>query len=473
VGVDEQARATSPRALVIIFIGLNLGMLLSTLDGTIVATALPSITADIGGVNGITWVVTGYLLAQIATMPLYGKLGDVHGRKRMFLIAVGVFTLGSMLCGLAQSLEQLVAARALQGLGAGGLGPLAMAILGDLVPPRQLGRWLGYQGAIFAVGAIAGPLAGGLFVDHLTWRWAFYFNVPVALLSMALVHFNLKVPYRRVPHAIDYLGSALLTGALIALVLLTTTGGRSIAWASPEAAGLFLTIVVLAVLFVRRERSAAEPFVPIRLFTNSVVRVVDSLNFTSGLLFYCGIFFLPVFLQEVRGVSPTTSGLLLIPFMAATALTTLLAGRRVETTGRYKVWPIAGSILMSIGVALLASLTLGTPAGVAAAFAAVLGAGIGFVMQTTLLALQNRVEAADLGIATSTALLTRTLGGTVGTALFGAVLAAGLPASGATPADFADALPMVFLVAIPFGLLSIVAALRLQEHPLRDHARFT
>ncbi len=322
-------------------------------------------------------------------------------------------------------------------------------------------------------GAIAGPLAGGLFVDHLSWRWAFYFNVPLALFAMAIIFFNLHVPYRRIPHSIDYFGSALLTGALAAVVLLTTVGGRSIAWTSPEAVTLFLAIILLAGLFIRRERRAAEPFVPIRLFTNSVVRVVDGLNFTSGLLFYCGIFFLPVFLQEVRGVSPTTSGVLLIPFMAATALATLLAGRRVETTGRYKVWPIAGSVLMSVGVALLATLSLGTPVGVASGFAAVLGAGIGFVMQTTLLALQNRVEATDLGIATSTALLTRTLGGTVGTALFGAVLAAGLPAGGATRADFAGALPWVFIVAIPFGLVSIVAALRLQEHPLRDHARFT
>jgi MFS family permease len=378
-----------------------------------------------------------------------------------------------MLCGLAQSLEPLLAARALQGLGAGGLGPLAMAILGDLVPPRQLGRWLGYQGAIFAVGGVAGPLAGGLFVDHLSWRWAFFFNVPVALCAMVIVAMNLRVPYRRVPHAIDYVGSALLTGALVALVLLTTAGGRSIAWVSPAAAALLFAVVLLAVLFVHRERHAAEPFVPIRLFTNSVVRVVEGLNFTSGLLFYCGIFFLPVFLQQVGGVSPTVSGALLVPFMVATALATLLAGRRVETTGRYKAWPIAGSALMTVGVALLATLGLGTPVGIAAAFAAVLGTGIGFVMQTSLLALQNRVEGADLGIATSTVLLARTLGGTVGTALFGAVLAAGLPTSGASPADYADALPGVFLVAVPFGLISLVAALRLQEHPLRDHAHFT
>jgi MFS family permease len=312
-----------------------------------------------------------------------------------------------------------------------------------------------------------------LFVDHLSWRWAFFFNIPLALAAMGIVWFNLRVPYRRVPHRIDFLGSALLTGALVALVLLTTAGGRSIAWASPESVALLGAMVVLAALFVRRERQAAEPFVPIRLFTNPVVRVVDGLNFTSGLLFYCGIFFLPVFLQEVQGVSPTVSGALLIPFMCATALATLVAGRRVESTGRYRRWPIAGSVLMTVGVALLATLGLGTSAGVAAAFAAVLGTGVGFVMQTTLLALQNRVEGADLGIATSTVLVARTLGGTVGTALFGAVLAAGLPSVGANHAAYADALPAVFLVAVPFGLISIVAALRLQEHPLREHARFT
>jgi EmrB/QacA subfamily drug resistance transporter len=471
--VRTSQRPTGKHSLLVIFVGLQLGMMLATMDGTIVATALPSIVKDVGGVSSITWVVTGYLLAQIATMPLYGKLGDIYGRKSVFLVAIGVFTFGSMLCGVAQSLPQLLGARALQGIGAGGLGPLSMAILGDLVPPRQLGRWLGYQGAIFAVGAVAGPLAGGLFVDHLSWRWAFYFNVPFALIAMGIVAFNLRVPYRRIPHSIDYLGSAFLTGALVALVLLTTIGGRSIPWVSPESGVLMLVVVILAAMFVRRERTAAEPFVPIRLFTNAVVRVVDGLNFTSGLLFYCGVFFLPVFLQEVGDVSPTVSGALLIPFMAATALATLIAGRRVETTGRYRRWPIAGSVLMTVGVALLASLTLGTSVGVAAAFAAVLGTGIGFVMQTTILALQNRVEGTDLGIAMSTALLARTLGGTVGTALFGAVLAAGLPATGATRGDYADALPMVFLAALPFAVISIVAAVRLEEHPLRDHARFT
>jgi EmrB/QacA subfamily drug resistance transporter len=447
-------------------------MVMSTMDGTIVATALPSIADDLGGRDSITWVVTAYLLAGIATAPLYGKVGDVYGRKNVYLFAITLFTVASMLCGLAQDLPQLVAARALQGVGSGALGPMAMAVLGDLVPPRQLGRWLGYQGAIFAVAGIAGPLAGGFFVDYLSWRWAFYFNVPLAVVSVFLVMTRLHVPYRRVPHAIDYLGSALLTAALAFLVLLLTEGGHEFSWVSPEAGALLGVVVVLVLLFVARERRAAEPFVPLRMLTNSVVRVAEILNFTSGLLFYCGIFFIPLFIQEVADGSPTVSGLLLIPFMTLTAVATLVAGRWVERTGRYKGWPIAGGLLMTAGVALLATLGLDSPVGLAALFGGVLGTGVGCVMQTTLLALQNRVDPADLGLATSTILVARTLGGTVGVAIFGAVLAAGLPATGASPADYADALPAVFLTAVPFGVLSLLAALRLQEHPLREQARF-
>ncbi len=293
--------------------------------------------------------MTGYLLAQIATAPLYGKIGDVYGRKSVYLFAITLFTVASMLCGLAQNQPQLIAARVLQGVGSGALGPMAMAVLGDLVPPRQLGRWLGYQGAIFAVGGVAGPLAGGFFVDHLSWRWAFYFNVPLAIVSVILVSTKLHVPYRRVEHSIDYVGSALLTGALALFVLLLTAGGNDFEWVSPESAGLLAIVAVLAALFVSRERRVPEPFVPIRLLTNSVVRVADFLNFTSGLLFYCGIFFLPVFLQEVADTSPTVSGLLLIPFMSMTALATMAAGRRVERTGRYRIWPIAGGLLMTVG----------------------------------------------------------------------------------------------------------------------------
>ncbi|HEX6310273.1 MAG TPA: MFS transporter, partial [Acidimicrobiia bacterium] len=299
----------SGRRLVVVFVGLQLGMILSTIDGTIVATALPSIARDLGGVSRISWVITAYFLAQVASLPLMGKLGDLYGRRRLFFTALTLFTIGSMLCGLSQSINQLLAARALQGLGGGGLGTLAMAIVADIVPARQLPRWLGYQGAIFAVSSIVGPLAGGLFVDQLTWRWAFYVNVPIAALAFVVVGATLHLPYRRLPHAMDYAGAGLLTGALVCFVVATTAAGGD---APPPAAllvALAAGVAALVVLFVWRERRASEPIVPLRLFANPVVRVVAAMNVTSGLLFFCGVFFLPVFLQEVAGVSALVSGL--------------------------------------------------------------------------------------------------------------------------------------------------------------------
>ena len=461
------------RRLLVVFVGLQLGMILSTIDGTIVATALPSIADDLGGLSRISWVVTAYFVGQVASLPLMGKLGDLYGRKRLFYAAVIIFTIGSMLCGLAQTIDQLLVFRLIQGVGAGGLGTLAMAIVADIVPARQLGRWLGYQGAIFAVSSILGPLAGGLFVDQLSWRWAFYFNLPIAVVALVIVGTTLDVPYRRIPHAVDYAGAALLTGALACLVVLTSTGGVDLSWTSPAIVVLALGVIGLGALFVLRQRRASEPVVPLRLFGDSVVRVVIALNLTSGLLLFCGIFFLPVYLQEVSGVSALVSGLLLAPAMFGAAFGTLVAGQRVERVGRYRGWPIAGSVLMTLGVLLLGTLGEGTPATLAILYGGVLGLGVGFVMQTSLLALQNSVEHSDLGIATSTALLFRILGGAVGTPIFGAVLNAGRPDDGArTAATFADALLTVFLTAVPIGVLSILVALRLRERPLREHAHF-
>jgi EmrB/QacA subfamily drug resistance transporter len=461
------------RRLVVVFVGLQLGMILSTIDGTIVATALPSISRDLGGLSRLSWVITAYFLAQVAALPLMGKLGDLYGRRRLFFVALTLFTAGSMLCGLAQSIDQLIVFRAVQGLGGGGLGTLAMAIVADIVPARKLPRWLGYQGAIFAVSSIVGPLAGGLFVDQLSWRWAFYVNVPIAAVSLVIVALTLHLPYRRLPHAIDYAGAALLTGALICFVVGATASGDASSWTSPRLVALAAGVLALGVLFVWRERRAPEPIVPMRLFANPVVRVVAAVNVTSGLLLFCGIFFLPVFLQEVAGVSALESGLLLAPTLFGAAFGTLVAGRRVERVGRYRHWPIIGSVLMTLGVLLLATLQEGTPPALAIAYGGILGLGVGFVMQTSLLALQNSVEHRDLGIATSTALLCRILGGAIGPPIFGAVLNAGLPDDGArTAAAFADALPPVFLAAVPIGVLSILVALRLQERPLREHAHF-
>jgi EmrB/QacA subfamily drug resistance transporter len=464
--------STAP-GFVVVFVGLQVGMMMSGIDGTIVATALPSIVRDLGGVSGIAWVVSAYLLFQVATMPLYGKIGDLFGRKRVLLFAIGLFVLGSVACGFAQSMPQLLAARAVQGLGGGGLAVLGMAILGDLVPPRQLGRWLGYQGMLFAVAVVVGPLVGGLFVDHLSWRWAFFVNVPFAVASVAILVPRLHLQFRRVEHQIDYVGSVLLTLALAVVVVLATSGGKDVEWVSPEAGGLLMVVLLCGAAFVWRERHAREPFVPLRLFQNPVLRIAAPVNFTSGLLFYLGVFFLPVFFQEVAGVDATASGLLLIPFMIGTAGSTTFAGRRVEHTGRYRAWPILGGVVMTAGALALTTIGLDTSVAVVAALGTVVGIGIGFAMQTSILAVQNAVDVPDLGMATSTALLARTLGGTVGTPLFGAVLAAGVPAQHATAAQFADALPWVFASAVPVGLLAILFGWLLPERELRGPGEVT
>lgn len=443
------------RRVVAIFVGLQLGMIMSTLDGTIVATALPTIARDIGSHHERSWVITAFLLGQVATMPLYGRLGDLYGRKRLWMFAITIFTGASMACGASQTFGQLVVFRALQGLGAGGLGVLAMAVVADVVPSRSLGRWLGYQGALFAVASLVGPLTGGLFVDHLSWRWAFYINLPLALVATAIVASQLRLPYRRIAHAIDYGGAALLTSALVGIVLVASLGMR--VW-------LVAATLALVAGFVVQERRAREPVVPLPLFADAVSRVTAGLNFTSGALFAAGIYFLPVFWQQVAGRTPTTSGLLLVPFMFTTAGGTLVAGKMVERSGRYRRWPIWGGVIMTVGVAILATLQHSTHALVASAFGAVLGTGIGFVMQTSLLALQNSVRHEDLGSATSAALLSRILGSTIGVATLSAVF-------DARP-DAISGIRALYLAAIPVGVVATLLALRLQERPLREHAQF-
>ncbi len=446
-------------------------MILSTIDGTIVATALPTIATDLGNQELRSWVITTYLLALIATMPLYGKLGDLYGRKRVYITAISIFTAGSMLCGAAGTMEQLLVARFVQGIGAGGIGALAMAIVADIVPARQLGRWLGYQGAIFACASLVGPLTGGLFVDNLSWRWAFYVNLPFAAASIAIVATQLNVPYRRIRHSLDIAGAALLTSALACVVLAASIGGRSNDWTSPEVLGLAAGMVVLAAVFVWHERGAAEPILPFRLMRQPVVRYAAGLNATSGATFASGIYFIPVFVQQVQGLSATESGFLLVPFMFTVAFTTLLAGRAVERTGRYRTWPIVGSLISIAAVGVLTTLGLDTPVWLIAVYGAILGAGIGFVMQTSLLALQNGAETRDTGVATSSALLARMLGSTLGVAVCSAALQSQLGGASSAGA-YADALPAVYYAALPVTLIMLVLALRLPQLSLREDARF-
>ncbi len=449
----------SARRAVVVFVGLQIGMIVSTLDGTIVATALPTIARDLGSEHQRAWVVTAFMLGQVASMPLYGKLGDLYGRKKLYLFAITLFTAASMLCGAAQNLPQLVASRALQGIGAGGLGVLAMAVVADIVPTRSLGRWLGYQGALFAVASLIGPLAGGIFVDQLSWRWAFFINLPLALVSIVMVVLALQLPYQRIPHSIDYPGAALLTAALVGIVLFASLHGQL---------ALGIVTPVLIVLFFLRERRAREPIVPLHLFRSSISRVTAGINFTSGALFTSGIFFLPVFWQQVADLSPTESGLLLIPFMFTTAGATLVAGRTVERTGRYRVWPIVGGVIMTAGVSLLTTLDTSTAPALASLYGAVLGIGVGCVMQTSLLALQNSVEFRDIGAATSSALLCRILGSTIGVAAWSAIYEAIRDTD-----DVVTALRGVYLAAIPVGVAATVLALRLEERTLREETQFT
>jgi EmrB/QacA subfamily drug resistance transporter len=474
-GAGSTGAGTGPltfRRTLLIFIGLQLGQVMSSIDGTIVATALPTIAGDIGGYSRSTWVVSAYALAMVASMPLYGKLGDLFGRRRVLLAAIGIFLAGSMACGAAQTMDQLLVARFWQGLGGGGLGAVAMATVADIVPARQLGRWLGYQGVIYAIASAVGPVVGGLFVDHLSWRWAFFINLPIGLLAATIVATTLRLPYRRIPHALDWAGAALLTSGLAVFVLLATLGGHELPWRSARTLALVGLVVLLTTLFVSRERRATEPVLPLSLFANPVMRAAAGINFTSGLLLWCGIFFVPQFVQQVREVSPTRSGLVLMPLMFGAALGTLVTGRLVARSGRYRAWPITGGVLMTIAMVLLASLDRSSSVLFAALSSLLLGTGAGCSMQPSLLAAQNGVGSHQLGIATSTALLFRTLGNTVGIPIFGGILNAGLAGRALEPATVASALRPVFLVAIVVGGVSTAVALRLPERPLREHTAF-
>ncbi len=488
------------RRVLVVFVGLMLGNAISALDTTLVATALPTIVGDLGGLRDLSWVATAYLLTTLASMPLYGKLGDMYGRKRIFLVAIVIFLAGSVLCGTAQSMEQLIVFRAMQGLGAGGLISLPMAVLADLVPPRELGRWIGYSGFVFAFASVTGPLVGGLFAEHLSWRWAFLVNVPLGALSFVVVARRLCLPARRTPHQIDYAGVVLLAGAVVCVVFMTSWGGSREPWDSPLIVGLGAAAVFLVASLVVRQRRAPEPILPPRLFRLSIARVTLALNVVAGLLFLAALYFLSAFLQFVDGVEATESGLYMIPLMGSTVTATILVGRLVDRTGRYRLYPIVGSIVASVGLLLVTRLDADSGPWQVLVSAAVLGFGLGFVMQVLILAIQNAVQSRDVGVATSSSMFSRQLGGVIGLAMLGSVLnsrlAYWLPrltprsahldvttlrgrpetlghlsaaARDGVVESFARSLHSVFLWALPLGALAIVLALMLREHPLREH----
>jgi EmrB/QacA subfamily drug resistance transporter len=425
LNVPAEGRLTG-RALWTIFAALMLGMFLAALDQTIVSTALPTIVGELGGLNHLSWVVTSYLLASTISTPLYGKLGDMRGRKPVFQAAILIFLAGSMLAGLSQSMAQLIGFRALQGIGAGGLMVGAQAIIADIVPPRERGRYMGLIGAVFAVASVAGPLLGGFLVDNLSWRWIFYVNMPVGALAVAIVALRLHLPSRPTQHRIDYLGAALLAGGVAALILLTTWGGNQYAWGSATIVGLGITGAALLGAFVWWEGRAAEPILPLALFRSRVFSVANAMGFTIGMAMFGAIVFIPLYLQLVYGASPTSSGLRLLPLMAGLLVAAIASGRAISRIGRYKAFPIAGTAILVGGMYLLSLLGVGTAPWLASLYMLVVGVGIGLVMQVLVLVVQNDVQPQEIGVATSTATFFRSVGGSFGVAIFGTIFASRL-----------------------------------------------
>ncbi|MFG1673951.1 MDR family MFS transporter [Micromonospora sp. NPDC049282] len=432
----QAARPALPaRQIRLLMFGLMTGMLLAALDQTIVGTALPTIVGELGGIDHYSWVVTAYLLASTASTPLYGKMADLYGRRPVFLFSIGAFLLGSLLAGLSQDMTQLIVTRGVQGLGAGGLMTLAFVIISDVVPPRERGRYQGLFGAVFGLSSVAGPLVGGYFAET-NWRWIFYINVPLAILAIVVCwHVMRLVPFQRREHTVDWIGAALLVVGVSCLLLALSWGGNSYAWGSAVIVGLFVAGAVLGVAFLLQEARTREPILPLRLFRSATFALANSAGFVLGLVMFGSIIFIPLYLQIVKGASPTRSGLLMLPMMAGIIVTSILTGRAMSRIGRYKWFPVAGSAVLVAGMLLFRLLQVDTSLWVAFGSMVVIGVGLGLCMQSLILAVQNAVDVRDLGAGTSSATFFRSLGGSFGVAILGAVLSTRLSSA------LADRLP--------------------------------
>ncbi|SEQ88012.1 drug resistance transporter, EmrB/QacA subfamily [Lentzea xinjiangensis] len=474
-----------------------LAMLLAALDQTIVSTALPTMVADLGGGAHLSWVVTSYLLAETIMTVLIGKFGDLYGRKKAFVVSVALFLVGSFFAGWSESMGVLIAFRAVQGLGAGGLMVTSTAIIADVVPLRERGKFQGFAGAVFGIATVAGPLLGGLFVDHLSWRWAFYVNIPLGIAVVLVALAALPATRTGARPAIDYAGIALIALAATGLTLVTSWGGTEYAWTSPTILWMAAVSVVLLVAFVFVEQRAAEPMLPMRLFRSRVFTVSGILSFVVGFAMLGGITYLPIYMQYVRGESATSSGLWMLPLIAGLMATALLTGTVISRTGRYRAFPLAGSAGLAAGLFLLSRLDAGTSYWVMGAFMVVLGAGIGLVMQVPVIVVQSTTSYTDLGVATSGISFLRTIGSSFGVAIFGRIYANRLPAHVEVPpgidpravaspaavhalpeavrapiaAGYAETVQTMFLTAAPIGLVALAVALFLPQVQLRDTAR--
>jgi EmrB/QacA subfamily drug resistance transporter len=496
------------KEVMFIIYALMLAMLLAALDQTIVSTALPKIASDLHGLNKYSWVATAYLLTSAVSTPLYGKISDMFGRKRVLQSAIIIFLIGSALCGLSQTMTELVAFRAIQGIGAGGLLTLVLAVVGDIIPPRQRGKYQGYFGAVFAISSIVGPLLGGFFtgIGNDGWRLIFYVNIPLGIIALLTIAARLHLPVKKTKHKIDFAGAGLLSLSTVSLILIAVWGGTTYKWLSSEIIGLAILLLITVPLFIYRETKAEEPIIPLHLFKNDIFRVATLMSLISGFTMFGAILFIPEYQQIVRGYTPLKSGLMMLPLILGLMGSLLTVGRIITKTGKYKIYPVIGALISTFGYFLFSHVNLMTGEVTIGIWMLIIGIGIGPFNQVTTLAVQNSTERENLGTATSTVTFFRSLGSSLGASIFGAVLInrltanlhKNLPAAAAKhlstntlrsttvasqhlPAainhdvllSYVNAFHVVFLIGVPMALLNFLVATRLRETPLRTSAHET